>query len=356
MPAERNRRHILVPGAPSTEVYSPHPRKIEPVAVPAPASRPAHGTGLRDALAAAVTESVERRQRDIPQVHNAVPGMYVQFESQPGIRLQLSSLEDRRQGIELAAVTYVTADEPDAPLVERATVFVPDGKVRHFLDRFERYSSPEPKAKGARRHESMLDPIATLRLATLRGLWTDTQEAYPAAAETIWWEMWLRRWDDRELERLLDFASQAGIRVSDRRLQFDDRIVALVEATATQLAASVDVLSDLAELRRAKQSTSPFVDTSPVEQAEWAEELASEPPLPHQMYQRYAYSTQESLAVICCCRAPSRRMTVTPVSQPGARTMTTATGLKWLDSRSTGISRRFSRVTHRSRFVIAWSR
>lgn len=274
MPAERNRRHILVPGAPSAEDYSPHPRKIEPAAVPVPASRPAHGAGLRDALMAAVSESAERRQRDIPQIHNAVPGIYVQFESQPGIPLQLTSLEDRRQGIELAAVTYATADQPDAPLVERATVFVPDGKVRHFLARFERYSSPEPKAKGERRHEGMIDPIATLRLATLRGLWTDTQEAYPAADETIWWEMWLRRWDDRELERLLDFASQVRIRVSDRRLQFDDRIVALVEATATQLAASVDVLSDLAELRRAKQTTSPFVDTSPVEQTEWAEELA----------------------------------------------------------------------------------
>ena len=43
-----------------------------------------------------------------------------------------------------------------------------------------RRAQTTPKEKGERRHEEMLDPVATLRLATLRGLWTDAPHAYPS--------------------------------------------------------------------------------------------------------------------------------------------------------------------------------
>lgn len=104
-------------------------------------------------------------------------GLYVQFESQPGVPLQVTSLEDSRQGIEVVAVSHSKTDEPEPRRIERATVFVPDGKVKHFLKRFESYSKTTPKKERERRHEDMIDPVATLRLATLRGLWTDTTEA-----------------------------------------------------------------------------------------------------------------------------------------------------------------------------------
>lgn len=39
------------------------------------------------------------------------------------------------------------------------------------------YSKTAPKKKGERRHEDMLDPVAALRLATLRALWTDSSDA-----------------------------------------------------------------------------------------------------------------------------------------------------------------------------------
>jgi len=207
------------------------------------------------------------------EVHGAAPGLYVQFESQPGVPLNLKSLEDARMGIEIVAVSHTEAVEGDPRRVERATVFVPDGKVKHFLNRFETYAKATPKKKGERRHESMLDPVATLRLATLRGLWTDASEAYPNEDETIWWEVWLRRHDEGELSRLMEFAELQGLDVAPRRLQFDDRIVTLVRSTAAQLAASIDVLNDVAEVRKAKETATSFVNTAPDEQAEWVAEL-----------------------------------------------------------------------------------
>jgi hypothetical protein len=273
MASERNRLHILVPGNPSIEQYTPHHRRINPPKPPAPASRVAHGNALKQALETAADEATQRREEAGIQVHGAVPGLYVQFESQPGVPLELSSLENARQGIELVAVTHERPDEPEPRRIERATVFVPDGKVKHFITRFERYAKDTSKQKGERRYEGMLDPVGSLRLATLRGLWTDASEAYPADDETIWWEVWLRRHDGNELERLMEFTGLENLPVGQRRLQFDDRIVVLVQATPEGLSASIDVLNDLAEVQRAKETASVFADIGPEEQKEWSAEL-----------------------------------------------------------------------------------
>ncbi|NNB86453.1 S8 family peptidase [Corallococcus exiguus] len=273
MSAPRNRKHILVPGPPEAQGYKPHGRKIEVTRPVPPTSRAKHGKALERALKAAVVEADKRRAEAGIEVHGAVPGLYVQFESQPGVPLQVTSLEDSRQGIEVVAVSQSKTDEPQPRRVERATVFVPDGKVKHFLKRFESYAKTTPKKERERRYEDMLDPVSTLRLATLRSLWTDATEAYPGENETIWWEVWLRRQDGDELERLMEFAAAQEIDVALRRLMFDDRIVTLVRATAPQLAASIDVLNDVAEVRKAKEAATVFVGMGPEDQGEWMKEL-----------------------------------------------------------------------------------
>ncbi len=283
MAAPRNRKHILVPGPPTAEEYKPHGRKIDVTKPAPPASRARHGEALERALNAAVALAKTRRDAVGIEVHGAVPGLYVQFDSQPGVPLQVSSLEDSRQGIEVVAVSHSKTDEPEPRRIERATVFVPDGKVKHFLKRFESYSKTTPKKERERRYEDMIDPVATLRLATLRGLWTDTSEAYPDESEAIWWEVWLRRQDGNELERLMEFAAVREIEVAARRLMFDDRIVTLVYSTPAQLAASIDVLNDVAEVRKAKETATVFVDMGPEDQGEWAKELRDRvtPPSPN---------------------------------------------------------------------------
>jgi hypothetical protein len=271
--APRNRKHILVPAPPTAEDYRPHGRKIDVTKPAPPTSRAKHGKALQRALKAAVALADKRRDEAGIEVHGAVPGLYVQFESQPGVPLQVTSLEDSRQGIEVVAVSHSKTDEPEPRRVERATVFVPVGKVKHFLKRFESYSKTTPKKERERRYEDMIDPIAALRLATLRGLWTDTAEAYPEEKEPIWWEVWLRRQDGSELERLMEFAAAQEIEVAPRRLMFDDRIVTLVRSAPAQLAASIDVLNDLAEVRKAKETATVFANMGPEDQGAWAKEL-----------------------------------------------------------------------------------
>ncbi len=271
----------MVPDAPAVEPYTPHPPAIPPELLPAPrGGRPAHGTKLKASLLRAEREVKKARAAAGFEVHGAEPGLYVQFESVPGIPLNVSSLEDQRKGIEVVAATAQalpdeTRQDKRAVVVERATVFVPEGQVKHFITRFEKYAAAGPKKKGEQRHENMLDRVAALRRATLRALWTDEPGAYPADADAIWWEVWLRKTDGNELARFLEFAQQVGLRVGERRLEFDDRVILLAFGTEDALSSSVDLLEDIAEVRRAKELAGFFADAAQPEQAEWTLELVN---------------------------------------------------------------------------------
>jgi hypothetical protein len=85
----------------------------------------------------------------------------------------------------------------------------------------------------------------------------------------------LRRQDGSELARLMEFAGLRKLDVGARRLQFDDRIVTLVRATPKQLSTSIDVLNDLAEVRRAKETATVFADMGPEEQGQRSQALLS---------------------------------------------------------------------------------
>lgn len=266
MPAPRNKKHIVVPTLPTTEPYTPHPRIVRERQFNRPSDRVAHARSLQSALNRASAQARRSRETVGISVHGSEPGLYIQFESVGNAELKLDSLEDRRRGIELVAVQS-RPSEQGRPPVQLATVFIPDGAVGHFLRRFEQYAT-ETTRKGEPRHKDLVDRIARLRRATLRALWTDDQIVYPGDAETVWWEVWLRRHDGHELDRILEFAQVAGLRVGQHRLAFDDRVVVLLEGTSQELAASLDVLNDIAEVRRAKVAASLLVDAPADTQAE----------------------------------------------------------------------------------------
>lgn len=271
MAAPRVRRHLVVLVPPASEPYTPHGRNITPRPFDRPADRQQHAGALRHALLLAEEAAKTSRDAQTVVVQGAEPGIYLQFDSPPGVELKVESLEHKGKGIEVVAVRSI-APAPEQPLTQRATVFVPDGQLKHFFSRFEQYATEQTKA-GEPKHREAVDRIAALRRATLRALWTDAEDAFPSEQEEIWWEIWLRRHDGEELQRLHEFAGAVGFEVGERRLAFDDRIVVLARATALQLSGSLDVLNDLAELRRAKIGAARFDDAAVTEQATWVTEL-----------------------------------------------------------------------------------
>lgn len=204
-------------------------------------------------------------------VDGAVDGFYATFESFPGLHLALPSLDPRqgRRHPELMSVQEVPVGS--GGVVERATVFVPEGTVNYFLDRLTAYVDTAGTAKVKNR--ALVDPIQSVRLATVEALWTDPPQTFPSAGQQVWWEVWLRRRDGHELDRLRDFAAATGARVGRQHLGFGDRTVVLVQASVEQLAGAVDVLDDLAELRAPGEPAVVLARIPPAEQREWIDDL-----------------------------------------------------------------------------------
>src|SRR6266511_2445462 len=159
----RNRTHIFVRQSPQPDRYRPHPLVIDTPAPPSPTNPRGHAARLTKALEDAAVDGLQRRTASGITVAGAAPNLYVLFEGQRGFGLKLENLDAQSSGIELVSVT-----ERDG--VEHATVFVPDGKVKHFLKRFEQYATERTKT-GERKHKDLVERIAAIRLATLRGEW-----------------------------------------------------------------------------------------------------------------------------------------------------------------------------------------
>jgi hypothetical protein len=270
--APRDRLHVLVLRPASTEEYTSYasgrgsPRPPSPI-------RDVHARKLTEEVAEAEREARERRERTSQEV-GVLPtseGMLLTFESWPGFALEPAKLDPGNQPPELIAVRTRTVGEET---VQLATVHVPEGSLGFFLKRFDEYATANTP-KGNPRHADMVERIAELRLATIEALWTDDAAAFPTADETTWWEVWLRRSDGVEADRLRAFAEVAGFEVGTRQLVFDNRVIVDVHATATQLASALDLIDDFAELRKAHTNSAFFPRLSQVEQADWITDLVS---------------------------------------------------------------------------------
>jgi hypothetical protein len=211
------------------------------------------------------------RREERPDEALRAAGIYITFESFPDIELAFESLDPQRGRLhpELVAVRSVATDEG---IQEQATVFVPDGKLGYFLKRLYDYARSADQERPKNRN--LVDRIASISLASLEQLWTDSPSEFPEAGARTWWELWLRRHDGQERARVEHLAEEVGAQLGRQTLVFPDRIVILIEASAEQLGTALSVLDDLAELRRPRQPGALLSLEPPAEQAEWVDQLA----------------------------------------------------------------------------------
>ena len=225
--------------------------------------RARHGALLRQQLSAAeemFSQLAARRARDGFADQD---GLLLTFVSDPGHELKLESLESEVAGIELLAVRRA-GDRTEA------SVRVPPGKLSIFERKVKAYLESETK-KGNPRNQPLVDSIAEIRVAALEQLWTDSNPVLPVSGEKVWWEVWLRGRDVTGV--FTEHAERLGIHVQPGHLSLVDRTVHLVHATRDEMAASVEFLDCIAELRLAKTNPEEFLRLENAEQAEWVEGL-----------------------------------------------------------------------------------
>jgi len=232
--------------------------------------RHTHARSLREQLAL-VTSAQNRlvaKQRAVA-AQTAI-GIQVEFLSQQGVEMAAASLARDNQGIELMNVRH-----QDNQIM--ATVFVPQGKLRHFETLLTHYAEYKTDRNGRPRdNQALIDAIQSVRVATFQSIWTDHSDALPENdGETIWWEAWLPTSNQRE-QRIADFrrlAETAGLNLSERILYFPERTVVQIHGSKGQLLRSPLVINMIAELRRAKTTADFFMGEPPNIQAEWSANL-----------------------------------------------------------------------------------
>lgn len=269
--AERDLPHIVVPAEPRPEPFTIPVSGRDSYASHTVGDRRGHGTALIKQF-----ENATAPVSDAPAVEGvsdapAVEGTYISFISFPGLELALESLDPQRPG-EQPELVAVREQDSAGGVLQIATVYIPDGKKEYFLRRLARYveSADEERAK----HATLVEGIQTIQRATIRELWTDAPDSFPAdPSQARWWEVWLRKRDGRELNRFTSFAAANALRTSEHYLGFGDRTVVLVHATADQLANAFRWLDDIAELRQPHDVASFLSELPAFEQADWVEDV-----------------------------------------------------------------------------------
>ena len=224
-------------------------------------------------------EEIQQQEPEIIQSQKAFGlevnnGIYLAFESEQEFELKFESLGFQPSRIELCAVKEVEKKTI-------ATVFVPEGKLTHFLKKITQYKE-ENTPKDKPKNKDLVESINTIKLAALEALWTDDIESLPNDEQPIWWELWLRHSKGLDYEAFLrSYAEQLEMEVSEEAIKFLDRTVILVYGTKQQMSRSINLLGSIAEIRKAKDTADFFTGMPRSEQQEWISDFTANLTPPH---------------------------------------------------------------------------
>jgi hypothetical protein len=199
-------------------------------------------------------------------------GIYIEFESEPDFELKFDSLESDKAGIEVENIR-----ESEGKIY--ATVYVPDGKLKYFLNKIEQYIEKNTKKKNQPKNKNLIENISHIRLATLKAFWTGIGNFDDISQnENRWWEIWIRTGDsDGERNKIQrDFLVAClhnSVSIKDTSIRFPERTVFLANTSIDVLANSFTILNCLAEFRNQPDTAETFMEMPREEQSERVDEL-----------------------------------------------------------------------------------
>jgi len=194
-------------------------------------------------------------------------GICLEFSGQQAHELMLKSLENMSTGIRLQNVRVDAKND-----IVCATVFIPNGKKSFFVNRIDKYA--ETANIGKPRYQNFINSIEKVKLAVVESFWTGKTEDMPKEVP-LWCEVWIQT--DKDEEKIdtvfSDMCANLQIPISNKSIQFPERIVKLIRANKKQLAEIIKRFAHIAEFRRMEEPTSFFEDLNGDEQKKWIDDL-----------------------------------------------------------------------------------
>lgn len=196
-------------------------------------------------------------------------GTYLEFESVPDFELVTKSLENQRSGIRLL---NTRTEEINGKKVGKATVFVPKGKENYYLKKVQEYIEKDNSRSHKPQNEKLIAPMNDIKLAFVEAFWQGKKEWMPDA-ERQWCEIWLSSDSDQAESELRGICGRLQIPLQNEVIRFPERRVLMAKANKTDLKELVLSSDNLAEFRRASETTVFFVELENKEQTSWAQDL-----------------------------------------------------------------------------------
>jgi len=228
-------------------------------------------------LLADVKSAKLKAQSVAEETGHVIHDICLEITGEEKLPLKVESLEDARLGIQVRSV-----QQHDNRFC--ATIYVPEGKLKNFVKKIERYEreNTTPRKKGGQsrpKNEDLIANIASIRFPVLRSFWTDDDRLFPSEEQRIWWEAWIRlgpgELPNNVFAAFVNTVAAADFQFSQHTIRFPERLVFLVYGSSRQWTqVFVPVLDRLAELRRAKEIPTGFLDLAPVEQREYVMDLS----------------------------------------------------------------------------------
>lgn len=230
-----------------------------------PRDRLPHAQKLKSDLMKAAADGLMQRQA---QGLQGRPKAFVYtFRSDSDHELLLESLERRQFGIEILSVGHEGS-------IMKAMVRVPEGELKRFLKLIDAYEKKIDAKSKTFKNKKLIESIASIRLAVVADLWQDTL-AVPGVDEVLWWEVWVLAGPGgakATYHRFQELAGGVGIEVSEQYISFPERVVTLARGSQRQFSDSLDLLAEVAELRKAKELASEYVQLPPRYQRDFVDD------------------------------------------------------------------------------------
>ena len=263
-------RHIFLDHSGRAVDFTSPPSRGATSRIP-PRNRQNHATMIRRKLDAAWGMMRQRAEQRAAVSLPARQGVYLEFESAPDGDLVTESLEDRRAGIRLLNVRTVPVKDHSEHAITFATVYIPTGAERKFLEKVRKYAEEETPS-GKPKNRKLINNIEDIRAAVLESFWQDATDLMPGDTP-IWCEVWLRGDENATEYAFREIADTLGIEVQENVLRFPERTVLLTRTNREQLTELIDSSDDIAEIRRAKETAGFFLALNNKDQTEWVKDL-----------------------------------------------------------------------------------
>ncbi len=263
--------HILLKKSPEVSSYTTPPGF--PFQKPFIArEREKHGNLLIQQFEDAWKDSVKDRAKSIRSRN----GTYIEFISDPGAELITKSLEDMRSKqirlLNIRTEVDTTTESNQEITRTLATVYVANKKSGYFVKKLEEYIE-QNTSSGKPKNSTLVNSISEIRKALLvESFWVNTEEKMPSD-EPEWIEVWLRTEADQILDDFEALLNELEIAQTEGVIKFPERSVKVIYANRSHLESISLNFDFIAEYRKAKDTTSFFMDLTNIEQVDWSNDL-----------------------------------------------------------------------------------